>query len=155
MRDCTKVKPCSSVPCFGRSHIKIKLISNVLGATIVTCNRQHNHQQRTDMTNGVVAGCCAPDANSNSELGQQNEHPERALCTTPQGPHHLTHQPLMMDRVTVSEMVNMNSILTWLFARKIGSSQTIVAKVANFTASTHTKAVCSIKLRLKFRYIRH
>jgi hypothetical protein len=108
------------------------------------------------MTNGVVAGCCAPDANSNSELGQQNEYPECALCTTtPQGPLHLTHQPLMMERVTVSETVNMNSILTWLFARKIGSSHTIVAKAANFSASTHTKAVCSIQLRLKFRYIRH
>ena len=67
------------------------------------CNRQHNHQQRTDMTNGVVSGCCAPDANSNSELGEQNEHPERARWTTPQDPHHLTRQPLTMERVTVSE----------------------------------------------------
>ena len=90
------------------------------------------------MTNGVVAGCCAPDANSNSELGQQNEHPERALCTsTPQGPHHFTHQPLTMKRVSVSEMVKVDSILTRLFARKIGSFHTIVSKVANFTASTH------------------
>ena len=88
------------------------------------------------MTNGVVAGRCAPDANSNSELGQQN--PERALCTTaPQGPHHLTHQPLTMERITVSETVKVNSILTRLFARKISSFHTIVAKAANFTASTH------------------
>jgi len=84
------------------------------------------------MTNGVVAGCCAPDANSNSELGEQNEHPERALwTTTPQGPHHLTHHHLTMERVTVSEAANMNAILTRLFARKIESFHTIVA------ASTH------------------
>jgi len=88
--------------------------------------------------NGVVAGCCAPDANSNSELGQQKEHPERALyTTTPQGPHHLTHQPPTMEKVTVSETVKVNSILTRLFARKISSFHTIVAKAANFTASTH------------------
>jgi len=93
------------------------------------------------MTNAVVAGCCAPYANSNSELGEQNEQPERALwTTTPQGPHHLTHQPLTMERVTVSdasEAAKMNAILTRLFARKIESFHTIVAKAANFTASTH------------------
>jgi len=71
------------------------------------------------MTNVVVAGCCAPDANSNSELGEQNEHPERALWTmTPQGPHHLTHQPLAMQRVPVPEAAKMNAIPNRLFARK-------------------------------------
>jgi hypothetical protein len=90
------------------------------------------------MTNGVVAGCCAPDANSNSELGEQNEHPEQALwTTTPQGPHHLTHQPLTMQRVTVPEAAKMNAIPNRLLARKIGSFHTIIAKAANYTVYTH------------------